>query len=182
MFVFIASVHHTGTQFTQKLFEDLGYIPTDKTPQEAGNSANYFHRCHISDSIMTELTDWLHMGVPIVVPLRHPIEVARSWLARKKPISQMVRQFEILEQQVDGFKPLYLPIDHYDRNTYLHYLRLEIDPNIDTDWPIVGGKQEGSDHAEQLAYVEPNFDDYEYLQKLHESELLHSFYPHKWLL
>ncbi len=179
MFVFCASVHHTGTQFVQKLFEDIGYQITDLTPKEAGNSANYLHRCHIADSVMTELTDWLHMGVPIVVPLRHPMEVARSWLARGKPVSEMVRQFQILIECVDRHGPLYLPIDHDCRKTYLHHLRLECDPNLDTDWPIVPAK---NGDTKQQHVVEPNFEDYEYLARLHEMELLRRFYPQKWLL
>ncbi len=182
MFVFIASVHHTGTNFATKLFEDLGYQITDKGVKEAGNSANYVHRSHIADSVMTELDDWLHMGVPIVVPLRHPMEVAKSWLARKKPIEEMVRQFQILAEVVDRHGPLYLPIDHADRETYLHHLRLEIDPNLDTDWPIVSSKVEGSEHPAQLQPVAPNQDDVDLLVALAHTPLLNKFYPEPWEL
>jgi len=182
MFVFICSVHHTGTQFTQKLFTDLGYEITDKTPKEAGNSVNYLHRCHIADSVLTELLHWLHMGVPIVVPLRHPMEVARSWLARGKPISEMVRQFQILDELVEQFMPLYLPIDQPYRETYLHHLRLECDPNLNTDWQKVSSKVVGSDHPAQLKPVEPNAEEYRQLQALNEMTLLKGFYPGRWLL
>lgn len=182
MFVFCASVHHTGTNFVMKLFEDLGYQTTDKTPKEAGNSVNYFHRCHIADSCATELGEWLNLGVPIIVPLRHPMEVARSWLSRKKPIEDLIRQYQMLVEVVDPHGPLYLPIDHPDRETYFWHLRLECDPTLDTDWPIVSSKREGSEHRAQLKPVEPNAEDYRQLEALHDCELLQRFYPDRWLL
>lgn len=182
MFVFVASVHHTGTQFVQKLFEDLDYQITDKTPKEAGNSVNYLHRCHITDSVMTELMQWLQTDTPLIVPLRHPMEVARSWLARKKPISEMVRQFELLFEVVDPFNPLYLPIDHADREMYLSLIAEACDHDINTNWQKVSSKVVGSDHPAQLKAVAPSFDDYLHLGSLHESKLLQRFYPQRWLL
>lgn len=179
MFVFVASVHHTGTQFVQKLFEDSGYKITDKTPKEAGNSVNYLHRCHITDSVMTELMQWLHMGIPIIVPLRHPKEVARSWLARNKPLTDLVRQFKILEEVVDAFTPLYLPIDHYSRETALYQLQLECEPKLHTDWPVVGSRPHGEGH---YCVVAPTEADYEQLKHLRENLFLQQFYQRRWPL
>lgn len=177
MFVFVASVHHTGTQFVQKLFEDADYQITDLTPKEAGNSVNYLHRSHIADAVMTELDEWLNLGIPVIVPLRHPMAVAKSWLARKKPIEEMIRQFQILVELVDPFGPLYLPIDHEHRELFLSRIRHECGSEIVTDWPIVASKVEGSDHQAQLKPVEPNHDEYRQLETLQGCELLNRFYP-----
>ena len=180
MFVFCASVHHTGTNFVSKLFTDLGYEFTDKTPKEAGNSVNYFHRCHIGDSTATELGEWLNVDVPLIVPLRHPIEVAKSWLARDKPIERMVRQFQILNERVDCHNPLYLPIDHPYREQYFNYLRLATDLELSTEWPVIASKREGSTHRAQLTVPEPSAADIKLLVALAHTPLLNKFYPEPW--
>jgi hypothetical protein len=175
MFVFIASVHHTGTQFAQKLFEDLGYIGTDKTPKEAGNSVNYFHRSHIAPSILTELKMWLEIGVPIVVPMRHPWAVVQSWLARKKALKQLMEQYELLFRLVDTYPVLYLPLDTMDREVYLHHLRLECDPLLTTNWPVIGSDA-------KLERVPIDDEGAAILVDLIDEPLMQRFYPGAWTL
>lgn len=153
--VFIASVHHTGTNFCTKLFKDIGYEQSDKTPKEAGNSANYFHRAHIADSVATELKTWLDLGLPIVVPLRHPVATLKSWLSRGKDPAELKRQLDLLIGLVDTYKPLYLPIDSPDRDAYFTDLRLKVDLRLNTSWPVVASKAKGSDHRAQLEPVSP---------------------------
>lgn len=183
MFVFIGSVHHTGTQFTQKLFEDIGYVGTDKTPKEAGNSCNYFHRCHLSDSIMTELNNWLHEDVPLIVPLRHPVEVMHTWLRKRdKPLEVMLRQWQILYEHVDSFKPLYLPMDHAERDRYFTNLRLKTDLKLITDWAVVGSKRAGSDHPAQEQPVVPEPEHIEMMRELSYQPFFERFYPTPWPL
>lgn len=179
MFVFIASVHHTGTQFTEKLFKDAGFGPTDKA---AVNGQNDYHRAHIADSVATELKDWLERGFPLVVPLRHPMEVAKSWLRRKKPIPQMVRQFELLVELVDPYKPMYLPLDHEFRERYLAAIRRECGTQIVTDWAVHASKREGGPHKAQLTLPEPSAADIELLVALAHTPLLNNFYPEPWEL
>ena len=179
--VFVASVHHTGTQFTQKLFEELGYVVTDKTPQEAGNSCNYFHRCHIADAVRSELKQWMNMDIPKIVPLRHPVEVAKSWKAREKKLSIMLRQFELLEEVVLPRGPMFLPVDHEDRDRYFTNIRLKTDLKLNTDWEPKGGKRVGSPHPAQLKV--PDFDgaDIGLLLSLLKMDWLTEIYPEPWL-
>ena len=172
MQVFVASVHHTGTQFTQKLFTDLDYEITDKTPKEAGNSRNYFHRCHISDSVMTELKLWLQLGIPIIVPLRHPPVVAESWLARAKPMAEMLRQWQILIDVVDLYEPLYLPLDSPNRDSYFTNLRLKTDLKLKTDWAVTA-------HDGELKPLYLTFEQQQQLGPLVFNEFFDRFYPPK---
>lgn len=182
MFVFIASVHHTGTQFAQKLFEDFDYLGTDKKPAESGNSRNYFHRCHISDSIKTELTEWLELGLPLVVPLRHPVEVAKSWKARDKSLKIMLRQWQLLEELVLPYQPYFLPVDHDYRDVYFQVIKEAINPEIMTDWQIVGSKREGSGHKSNLTVPDFTADDICNIQPLADMCWLTEIYPEPWLL
>ena len=176
MFVFVASVHHTGTQFTQKLFVDLDYEVTDKLPGETENNGNYFHRCHISDSCRTELNEWLHRGVPLIVPLRHPLAVMRSWLARGKSVEEMCRQFELLFELVDPHQPLYLPLDSPLRDKYFTNLRLKVDLSLNTDWAKWRSKMKGSDHPAQLEPVTPTDEQMQMLEPVLKTPLMTTFY------
>ena len=182
MMFFIASVHHTGTQFTEKLFKDHGYAPTDKTPREnVGNSHNDFHRAHIADSVKTELKDWLDQGLPTIVPLRHPVEVAKSWKRRKKHLQQMRAQFQLLETLVAPYEPYYLPLDHPERDLYFKEIAL-LDPELATDWPIVASKRAGSDHKAQLADRPFDTEDRLVMMELMELPVLKRFYYPPWRL
>lgn len=185
MFVLCVSVHHTGTQFVQKLFEDAGYIATDKTPKEAGNSCNYFHRCHMAPSVMTELNDWLKLtdDMPLVIPLRHPVEVLQSWLVRKKQPKQLMEQWKILVDYVDiKYEPLYLPLDHDDRDHYFTNLRLKTDLGLKTNWPIVGSKREDSEHFAQLKPIALEPEHIDMMFELMAEPFFHRFYPQPWQL
>ena len=184
MFVLCVSVHHTGTQFVQKLFEDIGYIATDKTPKEAGNSCNYFHRAHIAPSIMTELNEWLKLtdDMPLVIPLRHPVDVLQSWLVRSKAPEQMMAQWKMLFDIDARYSPLYLPLDHDDRDAYFTNLRLKTDLKLKTTWPVVGSKVVGSDHIAQLKPVAPSPAHIDMMFELMDAPLFTRFYPEPWQL
>lgn len=177
MFVFIATVHHTGTQFTEKLFKDAGYGPTDKT--NGLNGQNDYHRAHIDYPVQTELKDWLERGFPLVVPLRHPLAVAKSWKARRKPIEQLIRQYELLETLVDPYQPLYLPIDHPERDRYFTNLRLKVDLRLKTDWAVHASKAKGSDHQAQLEPVPLDKNDIKLLGPVMFGAFMGRFYPPK---
>lgn len=182
MFIFIASVHHTGTQFTEKLVKDAGYGPTDK-PEKGGPSENKdYHRAHIAHSVQIELKDWLDRGFPLIVPLRHPVEVAASWKARSKPIKQMVRQFALLQELVLPYNPYFLPVDHDMRDIYLQVIQENIDASLATDWTIVGGKRVGSDHKAQLQVPPFSAGDICDIQELTNMPFLQAIYPTPWLL
>lgn len=182
MFIFIASVHHTGTQFTEKILLDAGYGPTDK-PEKGGNKENNdYHRAHIAHSVQTELKDWLERKFPLIVPLRHPVDVAMSWKARKKPIKQMVAQFELLQELVLPYNPYLLPIDHDMRDIYFQVIRENIDANLKTDWAIWKSKRKGSDHVAQLEVPAFDGDDICDIQTLTNMPFLHKLYPTPWLL
>ena len=177
--VFIASVHHTGTNFATKLFKDIGYEQTDKTPAEAGNSANFFHRSHIADSVATELKTWLDLGIPIVVPMRHPVTVLNSWLARGKDPDELKRQFDLLIGLVDAYKPIYLPIDSPNKEAFLTNLRLKVDLRLNTDWPVVASKIKGSEHRAQLEPIKPTLAHLGIIGPYSFHPLFERFYPPK---
>ena len=176
MFVFIASVHHTGTQFTEKIFLDAGYGPTDK-PEKGGRPENNdYHRAHIAPSVQTELKDWLERGFPLVVPIRHPVAVAKSWLARRKPLEQMLEQFELLQSLVDPYQPLYLPLDSPHRDRYFTNLRLKVDLKLNTDWAVHKSKMKGGPHQAQLQPVALTDEHMELIGPLMLSDFFTQFY------
>lgn len=116
----IASVPHSGSRFVQKL---LG--------------------CKFLHVYSGESLDEIKRHDTIVVPLRHPLAVAKSWKRRGKPITEhpkhecMVRMFRNLIDQVDPLNPKYLPVDNARRTSALIALEFHLGMVLKTDWAPV---------------------------------------------
>ncbi len=123
-----------------------------------------------------ELGEWLAMDIPIVVPVRHPFAVAKSWLARGRPLDEMLRQYELLINVVDAANPLYLPLDSEFRDRYFTRLRLKVDLKLSTDWAVHASKMKGGDHKSQLEPVEMTAEHVDLITPLLLSPFFFRFY------
>lgn len=118
----IASVPHTGSRFTQSLFQ--------KKP--------VFLHVYKGESI-----EEIIKHSQIIVPLRHPLAVAQSWVNRGKPIrwhpkhEAMCVMWRTLIDVVAPLLPMYLPLDLPSRDHYLHRISAAIGEKLDTDWSTV---------------------------------------------
>jgi hypothetical protein len=136
--IVVASVHHTGTNFVwQHLLKGMtqvgmNYDPSGrKRPPENG-----FVRIHCDTDQHGYLQWWLKQ-FPCIVPLRHPMAVAASWKAREKSLDNLAIQWKILKEKVDPYLPMYLPIDSPDREQWLEQIRGFLNPELQTDWPVI---------------------------------------------
>ena len=76
----------------------------------------------------------------IIVPLRHPYEVAKSWARRPDrglPLADLRLWWRTLVHQVDPLRPHYLPLDTRERDFYLQDINRDLGLRLKTDWPIV---------------------------------------------
>ena len=122
------------------------------------------------------------MDIPKIVPLRHPVEVAKSWKAREKKLSIMLRQWELLEEVVLPRNPMFLPVDHENRDVYFQVIREACDPNLATDWTPKGGKRVGSPHPAQLVVPDFTPEDIGLMLSISNMDWLTAIYPEPWLL
>lgn len=142
MIVFVASVHHTGTQFTMDMLVRNGFKNFERQvpPDNQAYRGNSVHRQHISIEHFDKFQEVLTMKRPLIVPLRHPKLCAQSWANRRRSIDVMLQQWNWLIDIVAPYKPLYLPVDSPDKNTYLERIAERLGVPLSTEWPIVGSK------------------------------------------
>ena len=136
--IVIASVHHTGTNFIWqdllKGFEQFGMNHIGRGKSQLPK--NGFTRIHC-DLAQHGYLEWWLMRHHCIVPLRHPMSVAASWKARACDLSLLPGQWVILKNEVDPYKPMYLPIDSPDRMNWLDVISRNIGQELQTDWPVV---------------------------------------------
>lgn len=122
--ILVASVPHTGSHFA---------VHTIGLPAQ-----NLYH-VYEGESLRI-IKDAHESGALIVVPMRHPMQVAQSWANRGKPIVEhpvhepMVRLFRSLIEHVVPLDPMYLPVDVPDREVYLRALSAALGKELVTDW------------------------------------------------
>jgi hypothetical protein len=130
----LASVYHTGTRFCRgSLFSDFNF-----GSQVIGSDAEATN-IHIEPVHIKPLQYWLNAADHVVVPLRHPLLVAESWKARGMELAALDEQWRTLADVVVPHDPIYLPIDHPDRDLYLKELNQRMGLDLETDWQPVGG-------------------------------------------
>ncbi len=136
--ILVASVHHTGTNFVMK---DLlrSYKLTHASIRVIGDNPFHKTQLHIQKRYTSELAYWLPRS-KVIVPIRHPVDVALSWKRRLKDLNEMKAQFEMLLSVVDDYNPAYLPIDAMDRDWWLSQLNQRFSTNLSTNWDVIGSK------------------------------------------
>lgn len=127
----LVSVRNTGTHFWAAVLEE------------------HFERHYLtedlrSDPLWLSHTETDKMGAirakaadyPLFLPMRHPMDVARSWMRRGKGMDHWFRaMWRNLFELKAGFEDSYwLPIDTTDREGYLDAARERLRAPLATDW------------------------------------------------
>ncbi len=130
------TVQHTGSHFVVGL---LGFdINKAMSWKHDGKGEYYFD--HIHPALKHRFLPLLE-GKTIIIPLRHPKVVAKSWADRKKDEQELIECFECLVNDVDKFDPYYLPLDSDRRDEYLQKINEGLGLDLVTDWGAKGVKQ-----------------------------------------
>lgn len=138
MFIF-PTIRHSGSHFVVGLF---GFdINKGKSWKHNGEGDFYFD--HIHPSLKHRFLPLLEDNT-VVIPLRHPKVVAKSWQARKKDELEMIEAWRCLVNDVDAFNPHYLPVDADNRDEHLKKLNADLGLDLETDWQPKGVKQNNS--------------------------------------
>lgn len=129
------TIPRTGTHFLTTLLEDYEAKVVHIWPKEVDTWSQL-----------------LHAGDPIIVPLRHPLEVAKSWKRREigpgdtLKVLDLPQWWRLLIGVVDPAHPYYLPLDVPDRDNYLARICLLADVDLETDWPVL--REDGAPPAD----------------------------------
>lgn len=89
----------------------------------------------------------------VLVPVRDPRAVARSWVSRGEDV---LRMFDCMNAMMSFARPVhYLPIDRPDRDTWLQAFARAIGVVLSTDWRMVGTVGGDSPHEVDVSSVMP---------------------------
>jgi len=117
----VLSIPHTGTRFV-------------KNHLLRGRVNRY---AHIGETQMFE-----HIAKkysPIFVPMRHPVETARSWHRKVRDIQGLPALFDLLTTTVNDLAPWYVPIDSKDRDQNIACINVSLGWDLNPDsWPVIG--------------------------------------------
>lgn len=88
-------------------------------------------------------------GHPIIVPLRHPEDVARSWVKRNADMRVFDDMWGRLVRDIAPMVSCWIRVDHADREKDLARLGDLLGLELSTDWAPVG-------HDERMARTIPD--------------------------
>jgi hypothetical protein len=130
--IVVASVPHSATRFVIEHLLD----------------GECFHR-HLDAECIPALRAQAR-NHPLIIPLRHPRDVALSWKARRRPLPSLPPMYRAMVTAFDPLRPLYLPVDHRARDDYLEQVNAMTGLRLRTDWPIwksldLRGRFDGTD-------------------------------------
>ena len=134
--IIVPTVRNTGSHF---LVDLLGYDINKALPWKQSHNAT--EDSLIFDHISKYNT---HFSLPLIrenltiIPLRHPVLVAKSWNDRKRDTAELVDSWEVLVNEIDPLEPYYLPLDVLDRQDYLDRLNTATGRSMVTDWGAKG--------------------------------------------
>lgn len=127
--ILIVSVPHTGNHFIFDRViagEDFRVCHTDRRGILTAGDRAKESRC--------------------IAPLRHPRDVLRSWVHRRRTknaeyytLEHFLSSWRGLIDEVDPHDPLYLPVDRPDRQGYLDEINRVLGKCYQTDWRCTPG-------------------------------------------
>lgn len=149
MILFTPTVQHTGTHFlyaevlgdfcTCVMQESVESSLKRKSPMNRlGDFTHYNIHTHFLDEKVSRFAPFLEL--PILIPMRHPARVYESWFRRKrKKIENCTKQFSNLINVAYPKNPMFLVIDHEDREKRLAEIASFLDISLKTDWQMGHG-------------------------------------------
>jgi hypothetical protein len=140
----VLSVEHSGTRFV-------------KNHLLRGHERSYYHlRPHYQDFLRTVVEKYQF----VFVPLRHPLEIARSWSKRGMSLEMLAERFDCLSEFFDSYDPLWIPVDSPIRDHFVEIARCRVGIDLDPGkWPLVGHEVAKADHrmtADELELIAPS--------------------------
>ena len=167
MIILAPTIQHTGSYFLVKhLLADFEQRNL-KDGVEDG-SVTFDHTLPSKHERWLEIIHGLRekrINFHTIVPLREPHKIFISWQRRGRDFQELIDQVEYMVALQDEIRPLFLPIDHKDRQDYLDVINKATGLNLETDWHIVHGKKDT--HNAKIEELEPYRRTYEvFLEKL----------------
>jgi hypothetical protein len=125
--VVMPTVRHTGSLFMVDL------LPYERCTLRGKPGEYPLFFDHAYDLHMKHFFKWIEEYPTVVIPLRDPMDCARSWAKRRESFKWFNQMWENLIQ-FDRFNPFYIPIDKTDKQNRLDALADHLGVELATDW------------------------------------------------
>ncbi len=128
----VLSVEHSATRFV-------------KNHLLRGHASIYQHLVPLHRQYIETLVERYAV---IFVPLRHPLQIARSWAAKNMRMEYLAGRFHFLATLFAGrTPPHWVPVDAPDRDSYVKAANDKLGLTLDAgDWPKVGHDRSGENY------------------------------------
>ena len=127
----VLSVEHSGTRFV-------------KNTLLRGHSRAYHHLVPKHRQFISQLRDKHEF---VLVPLRHPMEIARSWARRGMNLGHLALRFDMLRTMFEVKEPLWIPVDIEERDEYVEKAIKATGAKLTpAGWPRVGHERANEDY------------------------------------
>lgn len=134
--VVLISIPHTGTWFTIRLLTEAGLGECGLLDRASRPSV---YHGHMVKRGQVEKALELSERMPLVIPMRHPFRVERSWVLREKPTGPMFAAFRTFLRDFWPLRPYLMPVDSPRRVEALGRLGDGLGLELSTDWSVVNG-------------------------------------------
>lgn len=133
----LATVRNTGSHTIHNILSPLGQMHF-LTEDIQADDRFWFGHCESENLSLIELR--MILEPPLILAMRDPIEVARSWIRRSKTldhtfVSMWNNLFALKTSYGDSF---WLPVDTPDRDAYLDAIEARIGVELNRDWTRKG--------------------------------------------
>jgi len=163
----IPTIQHTGTKLLYKMFpQEFAHCSL----REDSDQDNVLYVGHLTGNSIGLIKK---LDQPMIIPLRHPYLVAKSWELRGKPLTELTENFKLLVNELDPLSPLYLPIDVENRQDYLDKINKELGLELRTEWGVENSVKHTYNLSHRDLSPEPIMKDL----VIEIKEFLERFYP-----
>ncbi len=133
----LSTVRNTGSHTAHNIFRDweMHYLTEDKR----SDKVLWFGHCEPGRNLPL-IGEHMESDGPLILTMRNPVEVWKSWRKRNKPPDNTFRQmwsalFSLKETFPDSF---WLPMDTEDRDVYLDMIEERLGEPVNRDWTRKG--------------------------------------------
>ena len=134
----LTTVRHSGTHTALEIFKPhykRCHITEDGLRDYEPYTGEPFWFAHCENEQVPNIKKRLYTGIPLVLTMRNPMDVARSWIKRGTILDEWFRNMWLnlfaLQKAYNGY---WLPVDTQDRDMRLTTLSGRLGVDLSTDW------------------------------------------------
>lgn len=129
----LATVRNTGSNFLLSILEP--HYKRHYLTEDIDGEPLWFS--HTENDCLGLLTQRIESHPPLIMTMRHPMDVAQSWVKREKALDREFRSMWLNLIALSHREHYFVPVDTEDREERLQSLSERLEKPLKTDWKPV---------------------------------------------